>query len=91
VILPQTDASGAELLAERVRAAVEALHVPRVAGSGTVSVTASFGVAAVPGTALGRTGVIASADAALYAAKRAGKNRVERAGMPLAEPSSPHR
>jgi diguanylate cyclase (GGDEF)-like protein len=74
-----------------MRAAVEALHVPRVGGSGTVSVTASFGVAAVPGTAFDRTGVIASADAALYAAKRAGKNRVERAGMPLAEPSSPHR
>jgi diguanylate cyclase (GGDEF)-like protein len=88
VILPQTDAAGAELLAERMRAAIESLHVPRVGRSGTLSVTASFGVAAVPDSALDRGGLIGAADAALYAAKRAGKNRVERAGTPLAEPSS---
>ena len=91
VILPQTDASGTELLAERMRAAVESLQVPRVGGRGTLSVTASFGVAAMPESALDRDGLIAAADAALYAAKRAGKNRVERAGMPVAEPSSPPR
>ena len=34
VILPQTDASGAELLAERMRAAVESLQVPRVGRQG---------------------------------------------------------
>jgi len=88
VILPQTGASGAELLAERMRAAVELLQVPRVGGKGTLSVTASFGVAAMPDSARERGGLIAAADAALYAAKRAGKNRVERAAMPLAEPSS---
>ena len=91
VILPQTDASGTELLAERMRAAVESLQVPRVGGKGTLTVTASFGVAAMPESALDRDGLIAAADAALYAAKRAGKNRVERAGMPVAEPSSPPR
>jgi diguanylate cyclase (GGDEF)-like protein len=91
VILPQTDAAGAVLLAERMRAAIESLHVSRVGGSGTLSVTASFGVAAMPDSALDRGGLIAAADGALYAAKRAGKNRVERAGMPLAEPSSPPR
>src|SRR5215207_1096871 len=88
VILPQTGASGAELLAKRMRAAVELLQVPRVGGKGTLSVTASFGVAAMPDSARERGGLIAAADAALYAAKRAGKNRVERAAMPLAEPSS---
>jgi diguanylate cyclase (GGDEF)-like protein len=71
-----------------MRAAIASLHVPRVGGSGTLSVTASFGVAAIPDSALDRSGLIAAADAALYAAKRAGKNRVERAGTPLAEPSS---
>jgi diguanylate cyclase (GGDEF)-like protein len=91
VILPQTDASGTELLAERMRAAVESLQVPRLGGKGTLSVTASFGVAAMPESALDRDGLIAAADAALYAAKRAGKNRVERATMPVAEPSSPPR
>jgi len=91
VILPQTDASGAELLAERMRAAVQSLQVPRMGGGGTLSVTASFGVAAMPESALDRDGLIAAADAALYAAKRAGKNRVERAGIAVAEPSSRHR
>ena len=57
-------------------------------GKGTLSVTASFGVAAMPESALDRGGLIAAADAALYAAKRGGKNRVERAGMTVAEPSS---
>jgi diguanylate cyclase (GGDEF)-like protein len=91
VILPQTDAAGAELLAERMRVAVEALQVRRVAGRGTLRVTASFGVAAVPESARDRAGLIAAADAALYAAKRAGKNRVKRAGMTVAEPFPPPR
>jgi diguanylate cyclase (GGDEF)-like protein len=91
VVLPQTDASGAELLAERMRAAIESLQVPRVGGGGSLSVRASFGVAAMPESGTDRAELIAAADAALYAAKRAGKNRVERAGMTMAEPSSPHR
>ena len=88
VVLPQTDASGAAQLAERMRQAIERLHVPRVDGSETIEVTASFGVASVPENGADRNELIAAADAALYAAKAAGKNRVERAGMALAEPSS---
>jgi diguanylate cyclase (GGDEF)-like protein len=88
VVLPQTDAAGAALLAERMRSAVEALRVPRVGGKGTIGVTASFGVAAVPEDGVERSALIAAADAALYAAKAGGKNRVERAGMALAEPSA---
>ena len=88
VVLPQTDAPGAALLAERMREAVEALRVPRVGGKGTVGVTASFGVAAAPENGVERAELIAAADAALYAAKAGGKNRVERAGMTLAEPSA---
>src|SRR5262245_13936174 len=88
VILPQTDAAGAALLAERMRAALESLHVPRMGGRGRLSVTASLGVAAMPESAQDRDGLIAAADAALYAAKRAGKNRTERADMAVAEPSS---
>jgi diguanylate cyclase (GGDEF)-like protein len=88
VVLPQTEAEGAALLAERMRLAVEALQVPRVRGGGFLRVTASFGVAAVPDTAADRRGLIAAADAALYRAKRTGKNRVERALAPVPEPSS---
>jgi diguanylate cyclase (GGDEF)-like protein len=91
VVLPQTDADGGALLAERMRAAVESLHVRRVGGKGTLSVTASFGVAATPESGVDRNELIAAADAALYTAKRAGKNRVERAGRRVAEPSPPPR
>jgi diguanylate cyclase (GGDEF)-like protein len=79
VVLPQTDIDGAELLAERMRVAIEGLRVPRFDGNGEIGVTASFGVAAVPTTAADKASLIAAADAALYRAKRAGKNRVERA------------
>jgi diguanylate cyclase (GGDEF)-like protein len=79
VVLPQTDARGAAQLAERMREAVERLRVPRVGGRGTLRVTASFGVASVPESAADREELVAAADAALYRAKRGGKNRVERA------------
>jgi diguanylate cyclase (GGDEF)-like protein len=77
VVLPQTDAEGAALLAERMREAVEGLHVPRVDGDGYLAVTASFGVASIPFNASDKESLIAAADAALYRAKRSGKNRVE--------------
>jgi diguanylate cyclase (GGDEF)-like protein len=79
VVLPQTDAEGAAQLAERMREAVERLRVPRVGGGGSLQVTASFGVAAVPESASDEEELVAAADAALYRAKRGGKNRVERA------------
>jgi len=79
VVLPQTDSVGAVLLAERMREAVERLRVPAVAGEGSLAITASFGVASIPDAANGKAGLIAAADAALYRAKRSGKNRVERA------------
>ena len=77
VVLPQTDAEGAALLAERMREAVERLRVPRVTGRGSLRVTASFGVASMPESASDREKLVAAADAALYRAKRGGKNRVE--------------
>jgi diguanylate cyclase (GGDEF)-like protein len=79
VVLPQTDSEGAALLAERMREAVQGLRVSRVNGRGLLRVTASFGVASVPESASDREELVAAADSALYKAKRAGKNRVERA------------
>ena len=79
VITPQTDSAGAALAAERMRAAVEELRIPRVDGEGTLSVTASLGVAAIPDSAWDKASLIAAADAALYQAKRSGKNQVMRA------------
>ena len=74
LILPHTDLDGSYAIAERVRAAVEQLRVPMIDGTGELRVTASVGVAT---TLEGeKDGLVAEADAALYRAKRAGKNRV---------------
>lgn len=58
--------------------------------AGGVPVSASIGVATVPETASGTADVIPLADAALYAAKQAGKNRVvcaeRRAGKEESQP-----
>jgi len=89
VILPQTDIGGAAMLAERMREAIEELRVRRLDGDGVLEMTASFGVASMPGSATDKRYLIAVADEALYRAKRAGKNRVERAeATPEASPGS---
>jgi len=80
VVLPQTDLDGAHQLAERLRAAISALEIPIVGGSGRMRVTASLGVASLPRSAADPERLIAAADAALYEAKAAGKNRTCRAG-----------
>ena len=67
----------AALLAERLRSAVGALRVALPAGD-LLSLTASFGVSALAEGDSVDT-LLARADAGLYAAKRAGRNRV-RAG-----------
>jgi diguanylate cyclase (GGDEF)-like protein len=85
VILPQTDVDGAELLAERMRAALAAIEIDRLDGGGRLRVTASFGVASLPSNARDKDSLIAEADAALYRAKRSGKNRVGRAEPVIAE------
>jgi diguanylate cyclase (GGDEF)-like protein len=86
VILPAADLEGAYGLAERVRAGIEALAIP-IEGSDPLGVTASFGVAALPESASDQGSLIAAADGALYAAKRAGKNRTIRAEAQSARPS----
>ncbi|HEY5197010.1 MAG TPA: GGDEF domain-containing protein [Solirubrobacteraceae bacterium] len=75
IVLPQTDLNGATRLAERLRAGIAELDIPRLSGAGTMRVTASIGVAALPESAGDVERLIAAADAALYEAKRGGKNK----------------
>ena len=75
--LPATDLEGAFRLAERIRRALAALEIPLPDGRGALRISASFGVAALPACASDRAGLVAAADAALYRAKRMGKNRTE--------------
>lgn len=77
VLLPNTDAAGALRIGELVRSAVEALDV-RHDGQALGPVTVSIGCAsrmALPGEKAAAE-LLAAADAALYAAKREGRNRV---------------
>ncbi len=84
-LLPGTDAQGAFQVAERIRVLLEqrALAVP----GGTLRYTSSFGVAEIEPQHPGLDRWLARADAALYAAKRKGRNRVELAPENPAEPS----
>ncbi|MCM2268983.1 MAG: diguanylate cyclase [Thermoanaerobaculia bacterium] len=81
VLLPATDEDGAFLLAESLRVQVAAARIEHLASSVAPYVTVSCGVAAAwPPRPAGARTLVAAADEALYAAKRAGRNRTERAG-----------
>ena len=84
LVLPGTDAAGGARVAERVRAALASRIVLSADGT-PIPVTASFGVAATPPATTAEE-LFSAADAALYEAKRNGKNRVETAPEPAAHP-----
>lgn len=71
VILPQADAAGALVAAERLRMSIEALEIPRIG-----HLTVSIGVATFPTQASSRDSLVSAADRGLYEAKRTGRNRV---------------
>nr|WP_315260615.1 sensor domain-containing diguanylate cyclase [uncultured Duganella sp.] len=77
ILLPNTDLHGAQAVAERIRHAVEQLHMPH-SGSPFGQVTLSAGVATIaPQRGVHQAGLLVeAADKALYAAKAAGRNRV---------------
>jgi diguanylate cyclase (GGDEF)-like protein len=77
VLLPDTGLANAGRVAEKIRAAVEAIQVPAVKRDITISV----GVATAPDHGLDVEVVTRLADRALYAAKEAGRNRVELAAV----------
>jgi len=78
IVLPQSDAVGAAAAAERARLAVRALGIEHAPSGVATCVTCSFGVAAMSPAAGGDPEeLLRRADAALYAAKAAGRDRVE--------------
>jgi len=80
IVLPETDLAGAAIAAEKLRALCAATVIDTVTGQ--LSVTASFGVAELNGSAVNQPADAAAqlllrrADAALYASKNEGRNRV---------------
>ncbi|MGW3892593.1 diguanylate cyclase [Micromonospora chokoriensis] len=74
LLLPETDARGAAIVAERLGAVVRETPIAVEADAGPVLVTVSVGIAVYPDN--GSTGreVLEAADDALYAAKAAGRD-----------------
>jgi diguanylate cyclase (GGDEF)-like protein len=80
VLLPQTKATDAIRIAERIRANIANMSViaPGAAGGERVHVTVSIGVAALDvGTDRTLPDLMAAADAAMYRAKRCGRDQVQ--------------
>lgn len=81
ILLPNTELGAAEMLAQRVCAAIENLGIPH-SGSPLGRVTASIGVASLmPGAGIAQQmahqgDLVHAADQALYIAKRNGRNQV---------------
>jgi diguanylate cyclase (GGDEF)-like protein len=72
VVAPQIDVASLTLVAERIRATVEALPAP----SGLAPVTISIGAAIYPIDGATADALFQAADERLYRAKRDGRNRV---------------
>ena len=79
VLLTACDSQGAAQVAEKMRAAVDALRVPWAGCS--VAVGASIGVVELDVRLTDAAAVMAAADAACYAAKHAGRNSVRVHGV----------
>ncbi len=84
VILPQTTGQEALMVAQRIRRSGAGARVPSP-GGGEFGYSASFGVASLDEN-MDSAQLLQCADHALYAAKKAGRNRVEFDGLP-ANPS----
>ena len=77
LLLPETDRAGARECAERIRASIEDLPVPGRETQPLGGITVSLGIACFPGDGRESGSLVRRADAALYEAKRNGRNRIE--------------
>ena len=77
VILPDTDASGAMNVAEKIRRGVESLKIPHPGSQVCEYVTISLGISAIslPDPNMSIESLINKADMALYQAKEKGRNQ----------------
>ena len=75
IIMPETDAAGAKVLAERLRKRIEAYEYP--GQEKALHVTISIGISIFPDDATEKLMLIKKADDALYRAKEAGRNNTQ--------------
>ncbi len=83
VLLPETDPTGAFVLAEKIRLGVNdlAIALPDITHP-----SISIGVVSYPGDGRTADELMISADNAMYASKRAGKDRVTGVSIPVQDP-----
>ncbi len=74
LLLPETDANGAHIVAEKIRTEIESATIEY--NDARLSVTMSFGIAEMNGENERIDDIVKRADQALYRAKQQGKNRV---------------
>lgn len=74
IVMPETDAHGAAAVAEKIRKTIEKIEF--IYRSETIKMTVSIGVSQVTGEDKAHEKVFERADAALYKAKKEGRNRV---------------
>lgn len=94
VVLPETDGTHAALVAEKLRAAIEAFGFQTarypLEGEPAKHFTVSIGATSLPMPQESEPeGLLARADEALFEAKRAGKNRVHRFGLGMSSAGLP--
>jgi diguanylate cyclase (GGDEF)-like protein len=82
IVLPETEAAEAYRVAESIRKAIEACERLEGEDVDLSKVTVSVGVATAPVHAADAESLFRHADAAMYTAKRSGKNRVAVAPIP---------
>lgn len=77
IVLPETGATTAKVLANRLRRGIEQHHF--IYNNTTISVTVSIGISSsdLKSINIDKTNLISASDKALYKAKRGGRNRVE--------------
>lgn len=89
VLLPETDGPGAEIVAERLRRAIEELKIAHPGSPLSPVVTVSVGVVtAIAAHGVATPALLEAADVALYRAKEQGRNRVARAEVGEVNPAS---
>jgi diguanylate cyclase (GGDEF)-like protein len=76
VLLPNTTLDAALIMADRFRVLIETAQWPKR------PITSSFGVASLSENLAEAEQLVAAADAALYASKQHGRNRVTQHGLP---------
>jgi len=76
IILPQTDADNARMIAERIRGQIDQSFFSNSQGQRHIKVTISIGIAVYPNGSLSATQLLEKVDKALYLAKNHGRNKV---------------